>query len=72
MIDRSQGVELNTKWVPPIREGMKSNVDATFREGLKVVMGAVMRDGVGDVLMAMCDSWKGSCTVEVGEAMAAR
>ena len=35
-------------------------------------MGAVLRDECGDVLVAVCNSWNGSCEVELGEAMAAR
>ena len=35
-------------------------------------MGAVLRDCEGDVLMAVCESWKGGCEVHVGEAIAVR
>ncbi|KMT04720.1 hypothetical protein BVRB_7g169010 [Beta vulgaris subsp. vulgaris] len=47
-------------------------MDVAFREGEKVGMGVVLRDNTGDVLMSMCNSWYGSCDVEVGEAMATR
>lgn len=39
---------------------------------MSVGVGAILRDGNGVVLMAMCDNWRGDCSVEVGEALAVR
>ncbi|XP_048493125.1 uncharacterized protein LOC125493684 [Beta vulgaris subsp. vulgaris] len=67
-----KGGSVITKWEAPGQDLLKLNVDAAFKKEARVGMGAVLRDCVGDVLMAMCDLWKGECEVHVGEAMAVR
>ncbi|KAL2939823.1 Holliday junction ATP-dependent DNA helicase RuvA [Bienertia sinuspersici] len=48
-----------------------SEVFVVLEDGL-LGLGAVLRDNEGDVLMVMCDTWRGDCTVEMAEALAVR
>ena len=70
--DKGKSVRVPTQWVRPTGESLKLNFDAAFKEGEMVGMGVVLRDGEGEVLMAMCASWKGKCAIHEGEAMAAK